>query len=115
MSTKSREWIENSTLAERKKAVNILGIGMVFFVRICKEQETASLATSINMARAMRIVRSEGGAEAKARLPLISRGDVSPMCAACSYFQICDRVGIRETGENERPAELKGKHLTRKK
>jgi len=102
MPTKLSEWLKAATLPERKQVVKLVDIAEVYLDNIRRGDNTPALATAINIARAMRIVRAKGGREAKERLPLVTRGDVSPICAGCAYFQICAKVGITEDGRNEK-------------
>ncbi len=102
MPAKLREWLKAATLSERKQVVKLAGIGEVYLDNIRRGDNTPALATAVNIARATRIIRAKGGREAKERLPLVTRGDVSPVCAGCAYFQICAKSGITEDGKNEK-------------
>ena len=94
--TKIHEWFKAATEAERQKLVEFVGISFHYLRSIAYGHRTAGWEVVMRMALGARQVREAGDEEAQKRLPDVQRGDVSPICASCPFYQTCKKAGIRE-------------------
>lgn len=89
-------WFKKATTAERQRMATLVGVSFHYVRSIAYGNRNGAWEVVMNMAWAARLIREEGSETAKRRLPYVQRGDVSPICAECPFYQVCKKAGIKE-------------------
>jgi len=89
-------WFKKATQPERQKMADLVGVSFHYVRSIAYGHRNGAWEVVMRMAWAARLIREAGGAAVQRRLPYVQRGDVSPICAECPFYQACKKVGIKE-------------------
>lgn len=89
-------WMKAANDGERQRLAELVGISLHYVKALAYGHRSGGWDVLMRIAWAARKVRGQGGEEAAKRLPDVQRGDVSPICANCPFYQACKKTGIKE-------------------
>ena len=79
---KFKAWMTQATTAQQQKLADMIGSSVPTLYQIGNQARGASAERGGQIEAATRKLAKDG-------LPVVTRGDVVPACAACEYFRKC--------------------------
>ena len=83
------EWMTAATLEERREMAKLAGTSMSMLYQMQYPKEKGGRQAASELAGRIETAAGVVTAKAPQRLPVLTRGDLSPACASCDYFRTC--------------------------